>query len=141
MNTRTTGNYPARLERLRQRFDDWRESHPPRSRIADSLWSSAVKTAGIYGIHRTARALRANYYALKKRVERASRIPVVPRKENPATTFIELPPLVSRDAGEGALGSCECALELEDAGSVKLRLHFPSIAATDLATLCRSLRS
>jgi hypothetical protein len=140
MNTRHKRNYPTRLERLRQRFEHWRQTHPPRSRIADSLWTAALKAAGVYGLHRTARALRINYYALKKRVEGASRVAVVPRKENPATTFIELPPLISSDSGKGASGSCECTLEWEDAGSVKLRLHFPGIVATDLAAFCRSLR-
>ena len=141
MNSRTTRSYPARLERLQERFEHWRQMHPPRSRIADSLWNAAVKAAGIYGLYRTARALRVNYYALQKRVEGASSISVVPRKENPAATFIELPPLVTADSGDSASGTCECTLEWEDAGSMKMRLHFPGIAVTDLVMLCRSLRS
>jgi hypothetical protein len=140
MNSRTTGNNPARLARLQQRFAQWRQTHPPRSRISDSLWTAAVKAAGLYGLHRTARALGVNYYALQKRLEGATGIPVVPRQENPTATFIELPALVSAEASEGASESCEGTLEWEDAGDVKWRLHFPRIAVTDLATFCRSLR-
>jgi hypothetical protein len=140
MNTRTTSSYPAGLDRLRQRFEHWRQTHPPRSRIADSLWTAAVKAAGLYGLHRTARSLRINYYALQKRVEGAFSVPAVPRKETRTATFIELPPFVSADSGDSASGSCECTLGWEDAGGIKLRLHFPGIAVTDLAALCRGLR-
>jgi hypothetical protein len=56
-------------------------------------------------------------------------------------TFIELPPPVSVDSGKGGSGSCECTLELEDAGGAKLRVHLQGIAAPDLAALCRSFRS
>ena len=32
------------------------------------LWAAAVKLADKYGIHRTAKALQVDYYALKKRI-------------------------------------------------------------------------
>jgi hypothetical protein len=140
MNTRQKLDFPTRLEKLRQRFEHWRQTHPPRSRIAGSLWAAAVKMAGNYGIYRTAQALRVNYYALKKQVERASADLSVPRTENAAATFIELPPLVSAGSGKSSSTPYECTLEWEDAGGVKLRLHLPGIAASDLAALCRSLR-
>jgi hypothetical protein len=140
MNTRTTRNSPVRLERLQERFETWRQTHPPHSRIADSLWNAAVKAAVVCGIHRTARALRVNYYALKKRLEGTSSVASVTRKEHPATTFVELPPLISASSGECTSGFCECTLEWEDAGGGKLRLHFPGVAVPDLAALCRSLR-
>jgi hypothetical protein len=70
MSTRKTGDLPARLAGLRQRFDRWRRTRKTRSRIPEPLWTSAVKVAGRYGIHRTAKALRVDYYSLKKRVER-----------------------------------------------------------------------
>ena len=140
MNTRQEHDYPTRLDKLRQRFEHWRKTHPARSRIAGPLWAAAVKMAGDYGIYRTAQALRVNYYALKKQVERASAAPSVPRAEDAAATFIELPPLVSASSGECSSTPYECTLEWGDGGGVKLRLHLPGIAATDLAALCRSLR-
>jgi len=69
MNTKGTRDLPARLEGLRRRFERWRQTRKVRSRIPEPLWASAVKVAGTYGIHRTAKALRVDYYALKKRVE------------------------------------------------------------------------
>jgi len=69
MGTRETRDLPARLEGLRRRFERWRQTRKVRSRIPEPLWASAVKVAGTYGIHRTAKALRVDYYALKKPVE------------------------------------------------------------------------
>jgi hypothetical protein len=139
MNTRESREYPIPLERLRKRFERWRRKKPPRSRIADSLWTAAIQAAQDYGLSRTAQALRVNYYALKKRWEKdlpANRLP----KHRPAARFIELPPIASASKGR-VTGSCECTLEWEDAGgSGKMRAHIPSIATGDLAILCRSLR-
>ena len=70
MGTKRTGDLPARLEGVRQRFERWRRTREVGSRIPEALWAAAVKLAGVYGIHRTAKTLRVNYYALKKRVER-----------------------------------------------------------------------
>ena len=69
MGTKRRRDLPARLEGLRQRFERWRGTRKVRSRIPEPLWASAVKLATRYGIHRTAKALRVDYYALKKRVE------------------------------------------------------------------------
>jgi len=79
MDTRTTRGLPVRLEGVRQRFEKWRRTRKVRSPIPETLWASAVKMAGTFGLHRTAKTLRVNYYTLKKRVERegaaASRTP------------------------------------------------------------------
>ena len=70
MSTKRNRDLPARLISLRERFEDWRGTRKTRSRIPEPLWDAAVKAAGTFGLHRTAKALRVNYYALKKRVER-----------------------------------------------------------------------
>ena len=142
MGTKGTRDLPARLERLRRRFERWRGTRKVRSRIPETLWASAVKLAGTYGIHRTARALRVDYYALKKRVEgkslaekRVAGSPAATASKVPAgaagATFVELPPAAWP-------GSGECTLELEDAGGAKLRVHVKGFEAPDLAALSRS---
>ena len=132
MGTREARDLPARLNRVRQRFERWRRTREVRSRIPEPLWATAVKAAGTYGIHRTARALRVDYYALKKRLEgspavTASRTP----EEGSGATFFEVPAPVW--AGPG-----ECTMELEDAGGAKLRVHLKGFGAPDLAELSRS---
>jgi len=131
MSTRKTRDLSARLEGVRRRFERWRRTHRVRSRIPDSLWAAAVKMAGTYGIHRAAKALRLDYYALKKRVEQeAAAAPAAPEAGGVAP-FIELAPPASA-------GPCQCTLELEDAGGAKMRVHLKSIEAPDLAALSRS---
>ena len=138
MSTKRTDALPARLKGLRRRFERWRRTRKVGTRIPEPLWASAVKLAGRYGIHRTAKALRVDYYALKKRVEQNAVI--AGTRQEPAATaskmaaeaeFLELP------AGAWP-GAGECTLELEDAGGAKLRVHLKGFAAPDLAALSRS---
>jgi hypothetical protein len=84
MSARKTCDLPSRLEGLRRRFERWRRTRKVRSRIPESLWAAAVKSAAKYGIHRTAKALRVDYYALKKRAEQKAAIAGTQRK--PADT-------------------------------------------------------
>jgi hypothetical protein len=95
------------------------------------LWASAVKVAGTYGIHRTAKALRVDYYSLKKRVQeegaRSRRLP----QERSVPTFVEL-------AHPAEASSGECILELEDIGGAKMRVHLKGVGVPDLVALSRS---
>ena len=131
MGTRKTRDLPARLEGVRRRFERWRRTRKVRSRIPDSLWASAVKVAEMYGIHWTARALRVDYYSLKREVEQeAAAAPGVP-EEGTVAAFLEVAP-PSRAC------SCECTLELENVGGAKMRVHLKGIETPDLAALSRS---
>jgi hypothetical protein len=132
MGTKRIRDLPAQLEELGRRFERWRRTRKVRTRIPDRLWGSAVKLAGRYGIHRTARVLRVDYYALKKRVEgkaaaTASNVPGGPD----GAAFLELP-------AAAWVGAGECTLELEDASGAKLRVHLKGFEAPDLAGLSRS---
>lgn len=131
MNTSKTRELPARLEAVRRRFEQWRRTHRPRSRLPNGLWAAAVKMAGVYGLYRTSRALPVEYYSLKKRVElQAAR---GRHKPGPVAAFVELPP-------PAPIGTCECMLELEDAAGSKMRVSLKAAAPPDLAALCRAFR-
>jgi hypothetical protein len=112
------------------------------------LWGSAVKAAGTYGLHRTAKALRLDYYALKKRValagsgadlpveakrarRNASGRHVVSADGQAVATFLELAPPASGKV-------CECILELENSEGAKMRIHLKGVGVPDLAALSRS---
>jgi len=127
MSTRRIRNVPARLEGLSRRFDRWRRTRKGRSRIPETLWASAVRAAGKYGLNPTARALRLDYYALKKRVEATGSM----SDGNTVARFIELAPPTSG-------GSRECILELEEPGGAKMRVHLKGVEAPDLVALSRS---
>ena len=113
-----------------------------------------MKAAGKYGIHRTAKVLRVDYYALKERVEAvgpqveasvpcgkaaasrgASNRRAAPARGQSdrlaAATFVELAPPLSG-------GVRECILELEAPGGAKMRVHLKGVEAPDLAALTQS---
>jgi hypothetical protein len=132
MSTERTRAFPARLERLRQRFEQWRRRRKGRERIPEPLWAAAVKLAATYGVHRTAKVLRVDYYALKKRTDAAPAVTAGKASAAAAgARFLELPAAAWPGGGE-------CTLELEDAGGAKLRVHLKGFAAPDLAALSRS---
>jgi hypothetical protein len=95
------------------------------------LWAAAARAAGTHGIHRTSRALRLDYYSLKKRVEHRSTAARDKTERAAAAPFLELAP-------SAFAGPCECSLELEDAAGAKMRVHLKGIAMPDLAALSRS---
>ncbi len=130
MGADKTRNRLTGLEGVRRRFERWRQTRRPRSRIPDSLWAAATRAASTYGVHRTCRALRVDYYALKKRVERSTSAPH-PAEEAAAVPFFELAP-------SAFAGPCECTLELEDAAGAKMHVHLKGVATPDLAALSRS---
>ncbi len=128
MRSGTTKALPASLEALGRRFERWRRSRRARSRIPDTLWTSAVQAAGRYGLHRTTKALRLDYYALKKRVEDAA-FNREPDREAAATFFELSTPMSS--------GVSEYIVELEDPGGAKMRVHLKGGAVPDVTTLAR----
>jgi hypothetical protein len=130
MSTGPRRRLPARLEIVRRRFERWRRTCTRRSRIPDSLWAMAVELADAYGIHQTARALRVDYYSLKKHVE-AEPAAEPGSSEKVAATFLELPRPASASP-------CQCTLECEDASGARMRVHLASEVPPDLAALSRS---
>jgi hypothetical protein len=110
------------IDHLQKRFDAWRKSHKPRTRIPSRLWDAAVRIAAQYGHQRTARALHLDYYALKKRLDAAG------VKQGPAPSFIELsPPAPERIP--------EYVLELETRNGSKMRIQIKGMGAPDLNAL------
>jgi hypothetical protein len=85
----------------------------------------------VYGMNRTARALRLNYYGLKKRVERQAVAAAGVSETIGSAPFVELAPFTSA-------GCCECLLELENVGGAKMRIPLKGIAMPDLAALGQS---
>lgn len=123
---------PAGLESTRRRFERWREAHAGRPRIPESLWSLATRAAREFGVHRTCRALRLDYVALKRHVE-ADGVRAESRQETPLG-FLEWFP--------GAPGcGAECVVELEDPSGARMRIALKGVAAPDLVALTRSLRA
>lgn len=116
---------PAALVRAAQRFDEWRSRRTTRS-IPAELWDLAAGLASRYGVSRTARALRVQYYDLRKRV--AAPAPVA---AGPRTDFVEIvtaaPPVPS-----------EVVVEIDHASGSRMRVRLPRADATVLGELSRA---
>jgi hypothetical protein len=139
MDGSKTQALPAGLEDVRRRLERWRQAHRTRSRIPASLWAAAARAASRCGIHRTSRALRLDYYALKERVEQQSTAIAAPAARATADQHFPSVPAFLELAPSASISSCECTLELENAAGAKMRVHLKNIATPDLAALSRSL--
>ena len=119
---------PAAIARAKGKIDLWRQQHRPRARLSDELWSEAAKLGCVYGINRTARALRLDYYALKKRAaaaaESGERVP----------EFVEIMPAAMPAPRP------ECTIELEEASGARMRIHLQGGDFPDIAALTRVFR-
>jgi hypothetical protein len=107
------------IDRLKRRFDKWRKSRKPRTRIPNRLWKAAIQTAQQCGLNRTAKALHLNYYDLKKRID------VNFDAQSLTPEFIELSP--------AAVGTpFECIIECEKKNGSKMRIQIKGMNTPDL---------
>jgi len=125
MSAATLPAHPTPLDRVRWRFDHWRQTRHRRSPIPEALWTVALAAARTHGVYHTARTLRLNYTDLKRRLGAADGAPA------PAP-FVELLSVPSP-------GSPACTLELATARGTKLRIELQGITPPDLTTLSRTL--
>lgn len=123
MRSRSSQSLPPRLEAGRQRFERWRGQRTGRVRIPDSLWRTAVKLAGEFSVHRTAKVLRLNYETLKSRVNATP-----PEPSDSPAKFVELFPGTVHMARK-------CVVELEDGLGARMVMHLEHADAKLLTAL------
>jgi len=133
MASEAAADVPDDLEQLRRRFEEFRNTQPAHSRLPEGLWAAAAELAKRYGVNPTARALRLDYTALKRRTEERGRHKVK-RKVAALPTFMEF-------VAPGAKAVTNCTVEVESAQGSKLRLELKAVATTELAGLIRAFVS
>ena len=120
-----TAPMPLAMERVRRRFERWRQTRTPRrSPIPEALWATAVALARQHGLYATSRLLRLDYTALKNRLPASDR--TVARV---SPTFVELTPA----PGPGAA----CVIEIEGPHGGRMRVQLPGVTVPDLVALTR----
>jgi hypothetical protein len=127
--SRNGGPIPEALVPLQQQFEQFRATHPSRSKLPEEFWASATELAKQHGLYTVAHALRLDYVGLKKRVAGSVR-----RRRKPARPrFVELiaprPPKLD-----------ECVIEFESARGGKMRIHWKAAAPPDWTGLLRAWR-
>jgi hypothetical protein len=123
---------PAKLERVRSRFERWRKTKQRRTPIPDALWNAALKLTEEYSVHRVARVLHLNGTELMRRaVARGLR---GPSSKAPRPTFVEVG--LSQSTTPAA-----CIVEMEDGQGAKLRVSLRGQGELDLVGLSEAFWS
>lgn len=135
MERATVRTEEARIGQLRRRLDSWREAGRGR-RIPEPLWTAAAELARGVGVHRVSRALRLNYYNLKRRAE--AKVPPKParkRTKAPSPRFVE----VEIPSQTAPVTGCE--LEVSGRAGSRLTVRLARVDASEIAMIAKSLWS
>ena len=62
---------PELIVQLQRQLEQFRSSHPHRTRLPETLWAAAVDLARQHGLYSVARPLRLDYTGLKRRLSEA----------------------------------------------------------------------
>lgn len=120
------------LTELRTQLEQFRSSHPPRTRLPRSVWQSAAELARCHGVYVVAHSLRLDYCTLKKHVSGSPESPSRAREKIPAK-FVEL-------IGAPRERVDEYLIEFESVRGRKLRIHCKSNLPPDWPALLGAWR-
>ena len=101
------------LQDVLTRFETWRKSKKPGSRIPKCLWAAAVDICDVHSPCEVSRALRLNHTELKRRYAIATE-KTEPQQPTSAR-FVELPALAM---------SSTCVVELSNASGATMKMTF-----------------
>jgi hypothetical protein len=136
--TQTTASNGEDVEQLGRRFEEFRRTHPVRSRLPEELWAAATKLARRDGIEATAQALDVDRPSLQKWTNRfepgAEAKPRKPRRQRQPRREPVAPAFMELLAGATA----SCLVEVESPRGAKLRLELKAIPTSALAELIRA---
>jgi hypothetical protein len=124
---------PESILGLQGQLEQFRSTHPKRTRLPARLWQSAAELARQHGLYVVARSLRLDYTTLKKHVHGSS-APSRRRKKAAAPTFLEL-------IGTAHTRVDEYVIEFESDDRPKLRIHCNTGRSPDWAALLDAWRS
>ena len=124
-------NVSEPLAELQAQLAGFRSTHPPRTRLPQSLWQSAADLARCHGLYAVARSLKLDYSTLKKHLSASAECRGKRKKAQPK--FIEL---------IGATGHSvdEYVIEFESARGRKLRIHCKTNTPPDWPVLLGAWR-
>jgi hypothetical protein len=118
-----TAPVSASIIELRTQLEQFRSTHPPRTRLPQSVWQSAAELAQCHGIYVVARSLRLDYCTLRKHVSGSSESSSRRGKKTPPK-FVEL-------IGAAHERVDEYLIEFESARGRKLRIQCKSNTPPD----------
>ena len=69
MRHKSLSSIPEPIVQFQRELEQFRGSHPHRTRLPETLWQAAVELARQHGVYSVAHPLRLDYTGLKKRLE------------------------------------------------------------------------
>jgi hypothetical protein len=133
MSSKPPAKLPSELSAAYREIGQWRRRRGhQRERMPETLWRRAAALAGEYGLNPTARALKLNYYSLKKRLAEMASEETAPASAPP--DFIEIPPDILKSA------PVECTIEWIDGSNSTVRMHIQGAGLSELTALVGVLR-
>jgi hypothetical protein len=123
-----TDRVPVGLEQVRAELNAWREQRRKGDRIPEDLWRRAAGAVRQYGLNAVSRALRLDYYHLKKRAVR------VPATRPASPLFVELS-AAGADAGQRTDTGLACVVELAKGNGTRMRICVHEAAGVDWGKL------
>jgi hypothetical protein len=124
----TTNPLTDSISKTRSNIEKWRSTKRPREPMPEDLWRQTAELASTHGINRIAKALRLDYYSLKKRVIAEA------GAEKKAPEFVEIL------SGVTPFSRPEFTMELEDGCGAKLRITIKNAELPDISALARTFR-
>ena len=125
MNRKSTPAIPEAILQLQRQLDQFRSIQPPRTKLPESLWQTAVELARQHGVYSVSHPLRLDYMGLKKRL---GGVPNLRRKAS-KPAFVEL--IAPQE---------ECMIEFEAPSGNKMRVQWKASAPRDWVSLLRAWR-
>lgn len=124
---------PGSISELQAQVEQFRSTHPKRTKLPASLWQSATELARQHSIYAVARSLRLDYSTLKRHVNGFSAAPKPRRKRAIVAKFVEL-------VGAAQERVDEYVVEFESVPGPKLRIHCKTANPPDWAVLLEAWR-
>ena len=126
---RESSPLPEPIAQLQRQLDQFRSTHPRRSKLPEALWQAAVELARQHGIYPVSHPLRLDYVGLKKRLGGSRRA----RHRRPKPAFVEL---IAPSSVQGG----ECVIEFETSAGNKMRIQWKTASQPDWTSLLRAWR-
>ncbi len=122
--SKSTLPVPVKIEELRLRLKEWRQTRRHGTPIPPQIWASATRLAREHGPGKVARLLGLDYYGLRKRLE--------PNGETQTheSPFVEVIPSMWAPG-------CECTVELEHPKGTRMRIQVKGGTEPDLESITR----
>ena len=118
----STDRLPVGLEQVRAELNAWRGQRRKGDRIPEEVWRRAAGAVRQYGLNAVSRALRLDYYHLKRRAARSQAL----RHASPQ--FVEL-------GSQETEAQLSCLVELEKGNGARMRICVRDVAGVDWGKL------